>query len=980
VYLLLLCFFYSASLLSSSTSSLYSTGSYLAGGVAAASGMAAAGLGIHSGFLAQARKRKKKLGQLRLAKNLSTRMKRAHAITASIGAGSLVSAALSVLLYKKYYAVKHQEAQRQREVEAQRQREVEAQRQREAEAQRQREAEAQRQREAEAQRQRETEAQRQREAEAQRQREAEAQRQREAEAQRQREAEAQRQREVEAQRQREASSSVELQVRGLIDRTHTIFEKQSLVFLTNPIESHLRHIYFMLGEVNKNPRITDTINSVRETALQRQRLHRMSTASGETDGVRNRDGRVYTVRMEGQVVRLRHKAVENYEDKTCVGHSMALAVLGYPYQGASIALCLALNAYSSSILTDLSSTINGTNIVEFNSTVQALADWSGRPVYVWQWGSDAFASSAAGIDQTQFLSPYFDSRYSKMIPRWAISLTAEDAIHLFYVKWRAGGAHCEVLVQEKFWDLNSLAKLNLDVFKKARKAFMPFLRQQKEYLVAGSLSLRQYIEVYIQSLACAHRIEQKENISSYLEEIKRLDNDSYSKLHEIIKNIIAFIIVSADMLYQKDFHVGIVSGSKLPFFKDGLLWESSTKAYKWLTLLADVDHKQAFLAYMWEKSLSSIVTNPVQEASPASYYYDDSGVIYRHGAELGNCDDIFSLLTLLYCGTASKKLSFVASSGGRSVVPGTGSAVYITAARAGAATDSVADAQTPELCSPALQSQIVTEAKMQFFFELLSASTDIAIVVHEKNDKISGSLRSAWWGNKRNKNINILKEGQRFIHLWDCLNGYRLLTQNYVDAQEAIDVWYESQSKVSIANDATDVLFTGVLLHGLKLVNSFAYWSCGLCDGSVDLLNQERLWFLIKKSFGYFLCAILVKDSARYEQAYPTILSEGARFVIYSTEDPSKGIMASNEGKKYYLGRSVAVIPALTSEYPTLPTGLLHNYSYINADQLAVILAAVEDESLRSALGVYFGGGDFSNGRVDAPPVSNPSRRGAIFA
>ena len=903
-------------------SSPYETGLYIAGGAAAMSGIAAAGAGIYSGSLAQTLKKKKRMGQLRQATHVSNRIKRAHQIAASFGVGAIVSAALSVVLYKKYYAVRQQEEAASRDAHA-RLREEEETRLRKEEVVRLREEEEARRREEEEQ------------------------------------ADLVRQEEV---KQRD----VALQVTKSISRASA---KLRQVTVSPKIAGHLSDVFVMLGKINENSSITKAINAVRRASWSRQKVHQTSRAcSGDTPCVRERDGRIYSVLVDGKEVRLKHKVVENYQDRTCIGHSMALAVLGYPYQGASIALCLALNAPRSNDLSGLLETIQGTQAMEFNWTLQALADWSGRPVYVWQWGADAFPTTGGLVDgciQTASLCPYFDPFYDKMIPSHGLSLSAEDAIHLFYVIWPSGGAHCEVLMQEKFWEPHNLAALNLVVFQEAFKAFGPLLSEHVKYLVAGSLSLRQYIEVYIQSLACAHGIDQQENIGNYLKKIESLSCDScdaFRTLQDTIKDTIFFIIASLEKLYQTQLGWAGEIEKKLALFKSGLLWEGSSKSYKWLTLLTDVDYKQACLAYIWKKSLESMTTRAAEDISVARYYYDSSGVVYRYGSYVGKCTAKLPLFALLYRGTASKKLSFV-SSGGHAVIPGTGSEIYMIASGAGAG--SGGGEQTSNLCPASLQEDLVKESEMRDFFALLAATTNIAIVVHELRDSASDYLHSAWWGDRKNKSINILKEGDSFIHLWDCLNGYRLLTQDYVDAQTYIDDWYEQQHKVTVVNNKDSPLCRGVLLHGRTLVSSAACWPTNTQDGSRHFLNGERLWFLIKDNSGYSLLAILVKDLPWYRQAYPDFDSENASFVIRSAIEHSKGIMASDDGRKYYLGRFVAVIPALAEEAFILPKGLLRTESYINAEQLAVILGAVKNESLRAALTTYFGGGDFSNGAAE---------------
>ena len=234
---------------------------------------------------------------------------------------------------------------------------------------------------------------------------------------------------------------------------------------------------------------------------------------------------------------LDHYTIDNTMDFSCVGHSLAYAAAGLDFMGTNLSLLLALSFISTTQAMEsfIQTTFSGQGALSFSQSVQSFADFSGRPVFIWQWPKiiesescrhmvipyDAYAVNGA-LGRT--------GKENLILPHESfIQHGVADAVHLFLVKYASGGAHCEVLIHEDFKDGSRLCELNKETAWKLVELIPNNLERGGsepnflDYLQVLSLDVRLHLEIYIQSLVARHiksQVSSLKTISAMLDALR----------------------------------------------------------------------------------------------------------------------------------------------------------------------------------------------------------------------------------------------------------------------------------------------------------------------------------------------------------------------------------------------------------------------------------------------------------------------------
>ncbi len=319
---------------------------------------------------------------------------------------------------------------------------------------------------------------------------------------------------------------------------------------------------------------------------------------------------------------LQHHHIENTQDSTCVGHSIAYGLTFQDFNGAAISHLLAnhflKNTQEANTFLEV---LGGNKALAFDKSVQACADFSGRPVFVWQYDDiyDKPQISVPGQKKLYTIKPY-DSITGPLggcaganlfLPEGGIRHSFDSALHLFLIKWRAGGAHCEVLINtsfriEKLIELNlSNARKVVDVFYVslielmkpilARRAVRSRLNEERFTLTLAQ-DTRLHLELVVQALLDKYSVPDRtmtENIDALqilrvcpeIHEITRL-------AQKVAQDIIKFLTEKG-----AEFSYDIFSLSRNLF-----LWQAHSIHYKWLSLLGN-SKAVTDTVYAWWKAL-----------------------------------------------------------------------------------------------------------------------------------------------------------------------------------------------------------------------------------------------------------------------------------------------------------------------------------------------------------------------------------------
>jgi hypothetical protein len=388
---------------------------------------------------------------------------------------------------------------------------------------------------------------------------------------------------------------------------------------------------------------------------------------------------------------LTHAETPNTSDYLCVAHSSAKALTGQDFIGSNFLLLIAYEYFGTHSLEYFKKTVLSSHpkaSFSFQKSMQALANWSGRPIYIWQW-PNIFENNSKKMKTIIPLEPntlidewkgdLWQTTQNYFEPKIDINWGDENAIHLFlqatkdyYDTSKIFNIHCEYLIQEHFLT-NKLANssINYKMFDQLKKKFESRLRtiyhslfikkgntrkdghstglsQNKNYDIMHCLSwdLKTHFEVYIQSLASA-------TIPNEL--IKQLSNGEYRKLFlscaallkkfkttpgnsESYKRIVTDTTDIIEILCR--FYNELL-GDHFSLLRRLLLWEDIEQDYGWLSLFGKKKHS-FFTKKIWlTTALKQIpigqhaaLTDAIMNTEDIQCFFDSQGVPLMHNSKI----------------------------------------------------------------------------------------------------------------------------------------------------------------------------------------------------------------------------------------------------------------------------------------------------------------------------------------------------------
>lgn len=328
-------------------------------------------------------------------------------------------------------------------------------------------------------------------------------------------------------------------------------------------------------------------------------------------------------------------AVDNTNDSSCVGHSLLFGFSGALYAGVFASRFL--RAYSENNnfndTADVIKIYNGTAAYDVGPMSQAIANFCGRPVFVWQCLPVAVSDWA-----TVKIEPYNHrrkiyglSQKNIFLPHRGLQFPLELGVHLVVFFWSGGGGHCEVLAQQDRFDKKDwlfranycAAALVLNNFVEIVTALRTDKANAETSVLsehAFSIDLHARIEACYQSLVSAYvdpLVCLNNSVKQNLELIRAAASVAFNDLQKLIADSVDYLITYIEQQEECD----------LDQFRRLLLWEPFLFHYKWFLLLYDQDLLASFARRLWCFIAGKRLDKSLHECDYAKQkvFFDDEG-------------------------------------------------------------------------------------------------------------------------------------------------------------------------------------------------------------------------------------------------------------------------------------------------------------------------------------------------------------------